>query len=883
MALNITELSGDWLSINLNQQLTYTDKYEQVSTIFTDPLTGLNSYGVDSETDYIDDELVFLTEDSTETKNTQEIHTVNFDIAAPKNSPTVVNTQSSYHNPNADVSNQETFNHQLIVPEKLPDNLEVNFTISEYIEDKEQFVVTDNSPSVTISSTTVTTFDNTHGYNLIDAAQAVARALEVSTFNNIADSGGNSWGYEMIKAPEVWQKGYTGKGIVVAIVDTGVDYTHPDLNSNIWRNQGEIAGDGIDNDGNGRIDDVFGWDFVDNDNDPTDLHGHGTHISGVIAAEKNSFGITGVAYDAQIMPVRVLDEKGGGRSSNVAAGIRYAASQGADIINVSLGTNSSSRAIEDAIRYATSLGSFVVMAAGNDGDSEPDFPAKYATHWGIAVGAVDSNGEVADFSNQAGDTPLAYVAAPGVSIYSTIADDGRDYSYKSGTSMATPYVAGVAALIKEANPELTGVEMRQILTSQTGFTFNTGYDNLLIDSNHALTSKDRTYVGDFNGDGSDELLVLTPDFGNRQTAYHVERDSQGLFVQKSEYNGSFKNSPYTLSDNDRVEVGDFDGNGTDELMVFGTNYRGINVAYQVESSRDGLFTYRTGYEQKFLNSHHPLSANDRTYVGDFNGDGADEMVIFSSYNGNKAMAYHVEQNDQGQFVQVGRYNGALKGSPHRLRSSDRVEVGDFDGDGAEELMVFSFNNRGIGVAYHAQTNSRGLLSYQQGYDHSIHSSYPLRRDDRTYVGDFNGDGADELLVFTSHYSGREIAYHLERNSQGEFVRLGAYANYFHDSDYLLHRNDHVSVDDFDGDGADELLIFTSQNNTEIAYQVELNSQGLLAAQNGYEDNFSLSPYGLKASDRFYTGDFNGDFSSELFVSTTENSGLGAAYEVDFLG
>lgn len=909
MAADITDLSSDWLEIGLKQPWNYTYQDEQVLTNFPDPLTGETNSIVEFSNDDFSDKLVFFPKLDGDQKNDQGINTVNLEITRPNSSPHVVNTELSYSNPVTDVnnrllesvreqvqemteivpekqfsqrSNQETFNHQLVVTAELPNNLGNNFTISENSEDQDQSVTIDSSPSVQISSTNVATFDSTHGYNLVDAAQAVARALEVSTFNNVADSGGNSWGYEMVKAPEVWEKGYTGKGIVVAIVDTGVDYNHDDLNSNIWRNPGEIAGDGIDNDGNGRIDDIFGWDFVDNDNDPMDLNSHGTHLAGVIAAEKNSFGITGVAYNAQIMPVRVLDENGGGRSSNVAAGIRYAAAQGADIINISLGTNSSSRALEDAILDATSLGSLVVMAAGNDGDAQPDFPARYATHWGIAVGAVDSDGEVADFSNQAGDTPLAYVAAPGVSIYSTIADDSRDYSYKSGTSMATPYVAGVAALIKEANPELTGVEIRQILTGQKGFTFNTGYEDSLIDSSNSLTSEDRTYVGDFNGDGSDELLMFTPDFGNRQTAYHVERDSQGLFVQKSEYNGSFQNSPYTLSDQDQVEIGDFDGDGIDELMVFGTNYRGINVAYQVKSSRDGVFTYETGYEQNFLNSYHPLNSNDRTYVGDFNGDGADEMVIFSTYNENQAIGYHVERNDQGEFVRVGRYNGTLKGSPHRLRSSDRVEVGDFDGDGADELMVFSFNNRGVGVAYHAQTNSRGLLSYQQGYDNSIYSSYPLRRDDRTYVGDFNGDGSDELIIVTSHYSGQEIAYHLERNSQGEFVRIGGYTNYFQDSDYLLNRHDRVTVDDFDGDGSDELLIFTSQNNTEIAYQVELNSQGLFAAQNGYEDNLQLSPYDLQSSDRFYTGDFNGDFSSELWVSTTENSGLEAAYEVDFV-
>ncbi len=121
------------------------------------------------------------------------------------------------------------------------------------------------------------------------------------------------------------------------MVDTGVDYTHPDLDGNIWTNSREIAGNGVDDDGNGYVDDVHGWDFVGNDNAPLDADGHGTHVSGTIAAENNGVGITGVAYNAKIMPVRVLDENGSGTNAAIAAGIRYAADNGARVINLSLG------------------------------------------------------------------------------------------------------------------------------------------------------------------------------------------------------------------------------------------------------------------------------------------------------------------------------------------------------------------------------------------------------------------------------------------------------------------------------------------------------------------------------------------------------------------
>jgi hypothetical protein len=315
-------------------------------------------------------------------------------------------------------------------------------------------------------------FSSNFGYGLVDAAAAVANAKgQDNPFPDVDYFGGEKdWGINAVKAPEAWAKGFTGKGIVVAVIDTGVDYKHPDLDANIWVNKGEIAGNGIDDDSNGYIDDANGWDFVDGDNDAMDLNGHGTHVAGTIAAEKNDFGVTGVAYDAKIMPVRVLDAGGSGSWSNIAAGIKYAADNGADVINLSLGGGYSSE-IKDAVEYATAKGAVVVMAAGNESGSQPGFPANLAKQWGIAVGAVDSNNKMADFSNRAGSTQLDYVVAPGVNVYSTTPDN--TYSSFNGTSMATPHVAGVAALILSANPKLTPAEVESLLTqtaNPTGIT-----------------------------------------------------------------------------------------------------------------------------------------------------------------------------------------------------------------------------------------------------------------------------------------------------------------------------------------------------------------------------------------------------------------------------
>ncbi|MBW4547108.1 MAG: S8 family serine peptidase [Symplocastrum torsivum CPER-KK1] len=354
-------------------------------------------------------------------------------------------------------------------------NAQVSFTVEEGIDYIIQATsygagATGNYTITTSSFTLPDGYNINYGYGLVDAAAAVASALgENNPFPNVPNLGGDNWGLDMINAPEVWEEGFTGEGIVVAVIDSGVDYNHSDLDDNIWVNSGEIAGNGLDDDNNGYVDDFQGWDFVDGDNDPMDLDSHGTHVAGTIAAENNGFGVTGVAYDALIMPVRVLDADGFGSWSDIANGITYAADNGADVINLSLGGGTSIvDEVAVAIEYAAGLGSVVVMASGNEYAGQPGFPGNFANEWGIAVGAVNSTKTLADFSNDAGSIPLDYVVAPGVNILSTT--PGDTYEYFSGTSMATPHVAGVAALIFSANPNLTANEVESILTATADST-----------------------------------------------------------------------------------------------------------------------------------------------------------------------------------------------------------------------------------------------------------------------------------------------------------------------------------------------------------------------------------------------------------------------------
>ncbi|MEC4812032.1 MAG: S8 family peptidase [Scytonema sp. PMC 1069.18] len=316
--------------------------------------------------------------------------------------------------------------------------------------------------SATSTSRPLSVFNSVDGYGLVDAASAVAKAIGQTPFAYLADLGGDNWGNDILNVPEVWARGYTGQGIIVAAIDDGLDINHEDLRGNIWRNPREIASNGIDDDRNGYVDDINGWNFAVNNNNVLPSGGHGTHVAGTIAAQNNGFGITGVAYNAKIMPLRLTDEQDI-LNGDLARAIRYAVDNGARVINLSL-ISTDFPELRDALAYAASRNVITVSAAGNSGLDTPNPPAIYATEYGISVGSADNNRQIAELSNFAGyDSRIKYVIAPGVGIVSTTPNN--TYSYATGTSMATAHVSGIVALMLSANPNLTHTQVRDILTS----------------------------------------------------------------------------------------------------------------------------------------------------------------------------------------------------------------------------------------------------------------------------------------------------------------------------------------------------------------------------------------------------------------------------------
>ncbi|MDP1420378.1 S8 family serine peptidase [Peribacillus simplex] len=305
--------------------------------------------------------------------------------------------------------------------------------------------------------------------NLTDkAAQALSKNPDISHIEENAQVHAMdqeiAWGIPHINADDVNQLGGTGSAVKIGVMDTGIDYTHEDL---------KVVG---------------GETFIEGTSDYMDDNGHGSHVAGIISALNNNIGVLGVAPEANLYAIKVLDQNGNGNYSDVIAGIEWAILNNIDIINMSLGSSSESLSLQDALDKAYNTGILIVASAGNNGYSKKGsitYPAKYSSV--ISVGAVNQNDYRAEFSSVGKELELV---APGIQINSTVPGG---YAFYNGTSMAAPYVSGVATLLMDLKPELSNIEIRKILNQTSkplGDSFL--YGNGLVDALTAINYVDVT-------------------------------------------------------------------------------------------------------------------------------------------------------------------------------------------------------------------------------------------------------------------------------------------------------------------------------------------------------------------------------------------------------
>ena len=417
------------------------------------------------------------------------------------------------------------------------------------------------------------------------------------------------WGLKSINAPEAWDLIPSDKNdIILAVIDTGIDYLHPDLNDIIFKNDGEIGVDfngndksynNIDDDQNGFIDDYFGWDFVDKqdifpaeikddftvwDNNPMDEHGHGTNVSGIIAAEHNNIGIAGANPKVRILNLRAFDKNGTGEEDDAASAIIYAVKMGAKIINMSWGDSQYSNLLKDVIQYAYENGVVLVASSGNNSTNSPHYPSGLSNV--ISVGAIQENGALASYSNYGSSLDLV---APGSQIITT--NLNGSYQTVSGTSASAPFVSAAAALLKTSN-EFSNEEIKQILKSTATDLGENGWDELLgagnLNMEKALqilspsTIKFNSPTQDYFTH-NDSLIInitcLSPYFKNYELYYGTgvsPKSWQSIKTGKESFQlyndqvaivnvSDFLDSTYTL----RLLVNRIDGKTDEERVTFG--------------------------------------------------------------------------------------------------------------------------------------------------------------------------------------------------------------------------------------------------------------------------------------------------------------------------
>lgn len=573
------------------------------------------------------------------------------------------------------------------------------------------------------------------------------------------------WYLTNIDAYTAWDT-HTGDGsVIVAVLDTGIDLNHPDLEENIWVNDGEIADDGIDNDHNGWVDDVNGYDFVDDDSSPIPTQGevfdegavsHGTVIAGIIGAVgDNDEGIAGIVWDVQLMSVRILDNQGIGNSNLARQGVEYAMENGANVINLSFTGFDFDERLRQTIEEAYEAGIVVVAAIGNadDGglniDHQPIFPACFGeradTDWILGVAATDENDVKSDFSNYGSE--CTDISAPGENIFSAVYQDDdwmmfADGFYQdswSGTSMASPMVAGAAALLKSAYHSLTPNDIKTILrlsvdpVTATGVAkgkMGAGRLNISTALELAASFADPSTSSGLSAAAaasSSYRIAVAPESGSPPTVRVFTNSGSEVVATFDAYASTFTGGV-------RLTMGDVDGDGAEEIVVVAGPGGGPQVrVFDLEGNLKSQFY---AFEQK-------LRSGLYVATGDTNGDGIEEIAVSTDEGGGGRVAIF---DKWGERIEDAFRPYDASGSSNS--PSVRVAMGDVDGDGEDELVV----SRGVGYEPQIRVHEPDgtfiaeFLAYAQTYDKGVFVA----------SGDLDGDGDDEIVTGTDNGGGPQV-------------------------------------------------------------------------------------------------------------------------------
>ena len=668
------------------------------------------------------------------------------------------------------------------------------------------------------------------------------------------------WGLALIEAERAWDL-TTGKNVVVAVIDTGVDYQHDDLRQNVWRNLGEIEGNGIDDDANGYKDDIRGWNFESSNNDPLDTLGHGSHVAGTIAATgNNGRGVIGLAFQSQVMPLKTSL-----RTDELVKALHYAADNGAKVISNSWGSLVPIPAIQEAVEYAYAQGCVIVAAAGNENLEDGVYPANYPQV--ISVAATTHLDQKAEFSSwgpkidvgaPGGDsTPLnrgfpfperniLSLRAAGTNMYRDDAASivGTSYYRARGTSMATPHVSALAALILARHPEFTNEQVRQAIRTSAEDLTPAGWDPWVgygrinafravqVDSAcNAKILSPPAYVNINDLHGNRVMDIVGTASGPGFQRYTVEY-GRGLipsaWVPLGQSGSPVEGGVLAAAwDTRSLPVGDY----TLRLTVSGCGRMSpaedrtlVKVTAGLQA---GSWPYRLTYP-----SSEPV-------IADLDANGTKEVIVADD-NGSLNVLDHTGRSLPGWPVSVeGLVEGMAVGDlfpnlPGQevaviMNGSDTGRLGVYRADGtlAAPLVSLPFQIGVYQVPVIADVDQDGqlnIVTLSSNWPQLTTTAIDVRSPDGTpqvsilipdgglgsnmAIGDLDQDRQLEIVVATKH---KLSVFNHDGTSVAGWPKSGAYAN------------THPTLADLDGDGKDEIIIGDNVTHSVLAFKADGSS------------------------------------------------------------
>jgi subtilisin family serine protease len=688
------------------------------------------------------------------------------------------------------------------------------------------------------------------------------RFSELWGMNNTGQTGGTP--DVDIDAPQAWDLTTGSNTVVVGIVDTGINYNHPDLAENAWRNTGEIAGNGRDDDGNGVIDDVYGYNAITHSGDPSDDHGHGSHCSGTIGGVgQNGVGVAGVNWRVKLMGLKFLGADGSGTTDAAIDAINYAVTMRQRGVNIRVLSNSwggggASQALGEAIRAANDAGIVFVAAAGNaasDNDLVPSFPSSYDLPNVVSVAAVDHNGNLASFSNF-GLTSVD-IAAPGVSILSTTLMS--NYQTMSGTSMATPHVSGVAALLLSREPALTPAQVKtRLMTTAKPLAQLNGLIAApgIVDAYNVLTNTQTPlphpptevrYIsssvagvaaGDYGqriSTADDEYKIVDTGFSfdfYGASFHRLAVSTNGRVVPladgqsaptASDYANALQTGIYSYND----DLYPSPRNGGTYFAVDGEmaviTWVAVPYAYRTSSdpSRDIVIQLRIQQSGRIEFNYIDVTSGDAAY--DF---GATATVGIAPVTGTAGERITISHNTPAPTV-------VNNGQAVRFEVKGRRATNDFDGDGISDFIVW----RPTSAMWYVLTSATD-------FDFSKHEAFQLGLPgDQPLVGYWDNDDRADLAVF--------------RPSNGTWYFRTSGSQYSVISSVQWGLPDDLPVTgDYDGDGITDITVY--RRSTGMFYVLKssggFNRSGALGGNSATAQQVQLGGLGNDV----VVGDFTGE-------------------------